>query len=34
MNLKIWMLTVPLLVLFCLIVSLIKRKKPYDSFVN
>ena len=34
MNLKIWMLTVPILVLFCLIVSLIKRKNPYDSFVN
>ena len=34
MNLKIWMLTVPILVLFCLIISLIKRKSPYDSFVN
>lgn len=34
MNLKIWMLTVPILVLFCLIVSLIKRKNCYDSFVN
>ena len=33
MNLKIWMLTVPLLVLFCLIFSLVKKKKPYDSFV-
>ena len=34
MNLKIWMLTVPLLVFFCLIVSLFKRKKPYDSFIS
>lgn len=34
MNLKIWMLTVPILVLFCLIVSLIKRKNCYDSFVE
>ena len=34
MNLKIWMLTVPILVVFCLVVSLIKRKSPYDSFIN
>lgn len=34
MNFKIWMLTVPILVLFFLIISLIKRKSPYDSFVN
>ena len=34
MNLKIWMLTVPLLVLLCLGVSLFKRKNPYDSFIN
>lgn len=34
MNLKIWMLTVPFLVLFCILVSLIKRKNTYDSFVE
>ena len=34
MNLKIWMLTVPFLVLFCLLVSIIKKKSPYDSFVS
>ena len=34
MNLKIWMLTVPILVVFCLVFSLIKRKSPYDSFIN
>ncbi len=32
MNLKIWMLTVPILVLFCIVISLIKRKHPFDSF--
>ena len=34
MNLKIFMLVVPLLVLFCLIVSLIKKKNPYDSYIE
>jgi spore maturation protein B len=28
------MLVVPLLVLFCLIVSLIKKKNPYDSYIE
>ena len=34
MNLKIWMLTVPILVLFCLIISLIKKKNTYDSYIE
>ena len=34
MNLKIFMFVVPLLVLFCLIVSLIKKKNPYDSYIE
>ena len=34
MNLKIWMLTVPILVLFCLIISLVKKKNTYDSYVE
>lgn len=34
MNLKIFMLVVPLLVLFCLIISLIKKKNPYDSYIE
>ena len=34
MNLKIFMLTVPLIVLLCIVVSLIKKKNTYDDYIE
>lgn len=34
MNFELWMLVVPILVLLCVVMAIVKKKKPYDSFLE